>query len=40
MSEKEVSNAEIKEDEEELDKDENFFLETVRRNEDAHKCGH
>ena len=40
MSEKELSNAEITEDDEELDEDEKFFLETVRRNENAHKCGH
>ena len=40
MSEKEVSNTEIKEDEEELDEDEKLFMETVRRNENAHKCGH
>ena len=40
MSEKEVSNTEIKEDEEELDEDEKLFMATVRRNEDAHKCGH
>lgn len=40
MSEKESVNAEITEDDEDLDEDEKFFLETIRRNEEAHKCGH
>jgi hypothetical protein len=40
MSEKESANAEITEDEEDVDEDEKFFLETIRRNEEAHKCGH
>ena len=40
MSEKESSNAEITEDDEELDEDEKLFLETVRRNEKSHMCGH
>lgn len=38
MSEKESVNAEITEENE--DEDEKFFLETIRRNEEAHKCGH
>ena len=40
MSEKELSNADITEDDEDLDEDEKFFLETIRRNKEAHKCGH
>ena len=40
MSENELSNAEIAEYDEELEEDEKLFLETVRRNEQAHKCGH
>ncbi len=40
MSEIESSNAEITEDNEELDEDEKLFLETIKRNEQSHKCGH